>query len=415
MIAMITGSLFLGAVGIVFLIFLVVIVSNYIEICQPNEVLVFSGGFGKNYQVLNSGRKVRIPIFQTVDRIDVTNMVIDVSCSNAYSKGGIPLSIKGVANVKIGSQAPYVDNAIERFLGTPRGELQQVVKETLEGNLRGVLSTLTPEEVNDNRTLFAQSLLEEAEHDLTKLGLVLDNLKIQSVTDEQGFLDSIGRKQSAGLLMTSRIAEADNQADATVRDAENQLQAALARIHADKSIAKADADRRVLDAQTKGEAMVAEQRSGVGSLIAKARASIDVQQARIEQVKRQLAADVIQPAQARKAELEAEAKGDAATIIEDGKANVTALQALLETWQHAGTAARPTFLMQQFDALVDNMLSTVGDLRIAKITVIDSDLKALDESGSMPMRAASGAEQIKETMGVDVAGLVKGLSGLSSS
>src|SRR5438270_918676 len=81
-----------------------------------------------------------------------------------------------------------------------------VARETLEGNLRGVLATLTPEEVNTDREKFAQELLHEADHDLAKLGLELDTLRIQHISDDKGYLDSIGRRQTAELLKRSRIA-----------------------------------------------------------------------------------------------------------------------------------------------------------------------------------------------------------------
>lgn len=411
-------EIILGSAGFVVLMALAavfIVAKNLVEICQPSEVLVFSGMAGgkKGYEILHSGRKVRVPLFQKVDRIDVTNMVIDINVTNAYSKGGIPLILKGVANVKIGSQQPFVSNAVERFLGTSRAHVEQIAKETLEGNMRGVLATLTPEEVNEDRLKFARSLLEEAEHDLTKLGLILDNLKIQSVQDDKGYLDSIGRKKSAELLKNSRIAEANNRSEATVQDAENQLKKAVAKIEAQKRIAQADSERRVLDAQTRGFAMVAEEKSKAGSAIVKARAGLDVQHARLEQVKRQLAADVIQPAQARKAELEALAKGNSAKIIEDGKATAASLRLLIDIWSSAGEAARPIFLVQQFDTIMDSMLSTINDIKIDKITVIDSSVEAGDASRGLPMKVASGAEQIKQTMGVDLPKALKGLAALT--
>ncbi|MEZ4459939.1 MAG: SPFH domain-containing protein [bacterium] len=408
----------LGMIGLILLVFAIVafiVANNLVEICQPNEVLVFSGMGGtkdKGYMVLHGGKKVRIPVFQKVDRIDVTNMVIDINVTNAYSKGGIPLTLKGVANVKIGSDEPYVTNAVERFLGMNRDHVKQIAKETLEGTMRGVLATLTPEEVNNDRLKFAQSLQEEAEHDLTRLGLVLDNLKIQTVADEKGYLDSIGRKQSAELIMTSRIAEAQNRAEATVQDAENQLKKAIAKIAAQKQISKAEAERRVLDAQTRGQAMIAEERSKAGSAIARAKANIDVQRARLEQVKRQLAADIIQPAQAKKAELEAQAKGNTARIVEDGRATADALRSLIHVWHEAGDAARPIFLVQQFDAIMDAMLSTIKDIQIDKITVIDSTVQNADPSRGLPMKAASGSEQIKQTLGLDLPRVLQGLAAL---
>jgi flotillin len=401
---------------IIFIIVLIVVsaaitMTNLIEICPPNEVLIFSGSSNKEgYEIVHSGRKVRIPLIHTVDRIDVTNMSIDINVTNAYSKGGIPLSVRGVANVKVGTRPPLINNAIERFLGMPRDQIMQIAKETLEGNLRGVLATLTPEQVNEDRLTFAQSLLAEAESDLRALGLELDTLKIQSVSDEKGYLDSIGRRQSATLMMDSRIAEAKNRAEASVLDATNQLKKAVAKIDAQAKIAQADARRRIADAQGRGEAMVAEERARVAAAIAKAQADIDVQRARIEQVKRQLQADVIKPAHARKAELEHQARGNVATTLEEGRANADALRSLIHTWKEAGEAARPIFVLQQFDTIFNAMMSTIQEIKIDKITVIDQDIKHIDAHGSLPMRAASTSEQVKQTLGIDLPGLLTGMA-----
>src|SRR5678810_680121 len=144
-------------------------------------------------------------MLERVDRMDLTNMIIDLRVQGAYSKGGIPLNVEGVANLKIAGHDPVIGNAIERFLGKTREEIMKVARETLEGNLRGVLATLTPEEVNRDRVKFAEELLTEADKDLHSLGLELDTLKIQNVSDDKGYLDSLGRAQSAGLIMRSRV------------------------------------------------------------------------------------------------------------------------------------------------------------------------------------------------------------------
>lgn len=406
--------------AILFIFALIVITTiiaykNLLEICQPNEVLIFSGLGTEGYEIKHGGRKMRIPLFHTVDRLDVTNMPIDINVTNAYSKGGIPLDIRGVANVKIGTYSPLIDNAVERFLGMTREQIMMIAKETLEGNLRGVLATLTPEEVNESREKFASQLLEEAADDLKSLGLELDTLKIQSVSDEKGYLDSIGRHRSADLLRTSRIAEAKNRAEASVRDAENQLKKAIAKIEAQKGITKAEADRRITDAKTKAEAMVAEERSKIGSAIAKAQANIEVQTARVEQVKRQLQADVIRPAQARKRELEYQARANVASTVEEGRAQAEALRQLINTWQQSGDAARQLFLLQQFDAIMDGMLSTIQEINIDKVTVIDSKVNDLDRNAPLPMKAASASEQIKQTMGLDMPQLLQGLAAMQGS
>ncbi|MEM6335580.1 MAG: flotillin family protein, partial [Bacteroidota bacterium] len=211
------------------------IYQSNLKICQPNEVLVFSGrgrtladGSQIGYRVIRGGRSFRWPIIEKVDRLDLTVLPIELRVENAYSKGGIPLTVRGVANVKVASQEPELNNAIERLLGKSRDEIQTISKETLEGNLRGVLALLTPEEVNEDRLKFAKNLIEEADADLSALGVQLDTLKIQSVEDDRGYLDAIGRQQTAQIIAAAEVAEA-----------KNEEQARLAQARAEKSIIRA--------------------------------------------------------------------------------------------------------------------------------------------------------------------------------
>src|SRR5215212_6616287 len=100
-----------GAVAVLgALLLITLIISRIIYICPPNEVLIFSGGHRRipgtddrvvGYRVVQGGRGIRIPLIEVVDRMDLTNMGIDLRVQGAYSKGGIPLNVQGVANVKI--------------------------------------------------------------------------------------------------------------------------------------------------------------------------------------------------------------------------------------------------------------------------------------------------------------------------
>jgi flotillin len=377
---------------------------NLIHICHPNEVLVFSGtrrrvaGRPARYRLVHGGRGLRIPLLERVDSLELTNMVITVGVKGAYSKGGIPLNVESVANVKVASEEPILGNAIERFLGKPRAEVVRVAKETLEGNLRGVLATLTPEEVNSNRARFAQSLLQEADQDLQKLGLVLDTLKIQSVSDDRGFLNALGRKQSAALQMRSRIAEAENRALAAERAAHNREVREVARLEAEFAVARADAERRILEAQARRAARVAEERGTVASQLARARAEVDVQRVRIEQVRLLLEADVLKPAEARRQEQVAAARGDAARILEEGRATATSLSALARTWESSDGSARQILLAQKLVPLLKSLLGPVGQAPIDRLTVLDARLGA---SGDLASRVAVLGEQLKHVLGVD--------------
>lgn len=394
---------------------ILILVWKNIEICAPNEVLIFSGPHRKvngrdiGYRLVQGGRGFRWPLIEVVNRMDLTNMAIDIRVQSAYSKGGIPLNVDAVANVKIASVEPTIGNAIERLLGKTRQDIMTVARETLEGNLRGVLATLTPEEVNQDREKFAESLLQEADQDLTKLGLELDTLKIQNVSDDRGYLDSLGRKQSAAVIMRSRVAEAENKARAAERNATNLENQEIAKINAEVDKARAEAERRIIDAQTRKEAMIAEARGEVVALVAKAQAEVAVQQARMEQVRLQLEADYIKPAEAKRQQMIAEARGDSATIIERGKATAEALRRVATTWREAGDSARQIFVAQKLGALVGSLMSTVGEIKIDKVTFIDQDLA---RSGSnFAVNAAVTAEQLKHTMGIDVPALLDRIGG----
>jgi flotillin len=391
------------------------IIKNLTEICQPNEILIFSGGVSKTdrrtrpYRLIHGGRAMRIPLLERVDRLDLTNMVIDLAVQGAYSKGGIALNVQGVANVKIASDEPAIGNAIERFMNVPRDAIMRVAKETLEGNLRGVLATLTPEEVNQDRIKFSQSLLVEADADLRKLGLELDMLKIQHVSDDVGYLDSLGRRQSAELQKRSRIAEAENKALSRVRGAENQENKDTARIEAAMRIAKADNDRRVRDAHSRKGAVVKEEQAIVTAAIAKAKAEIIVQRARLDQVRQQLLADEIRPAEARKTQLIEEARGHAAQIVEEGRAHAAAIHQMSRAWSKMGPDARKIIIGQKLPNLVNEMMGTIGPLNIDRLTFVDGD----SGSGKLASKTAVTAEQIQQGLGVNIASLLNQFSGTS--
>jgi flotillin len=397
------------------LLTIVILVWKNIEICAPNEVLIFSGphrnvnGRTIGYRLVQGGRGFRWPLIEVVNRMDLTNMAIDIRVAGAYCKGGIPLNVDAVANVKIASVEPTIGNAIERLLGKSRQDIMTVARETLEGNLRGVLATLTPEEVNQDREKFAESLLQEADQDLTKLGLELDTLKIQNVSDDRGYLDSLGRKTSAAVVMRSRVAEAENQARAAERNATNLENQEIAKINAEVDKARAEAERRIIDAQTRKEAMIAEARGEVTALVAKAQAEVAVQQARMEQVRLQLEADYIKPAEAKRQQMIAEARGDSATIIERGKATAEALRRVATTWREAGDSARQIFVAQKLGALVGSLMSTVGEIKIDKVTFIDQDLAR--GGSNFAVNAAVTAEQLKHTLGIDVPALLDRVAG----
>ncbi len=392
--------------GVIIVGFLAIfgIIRANLKICQPNEVLIFSGrkrrlagGSVVGYRVIQGGRGFRIPLIEKVDRLELNTIPIDLTVTNAYSKGGIPLTVRAIANVKVASNEAELSNAVERLLGKSLGEIQTIAKETLEGNLRGVLATLTPEEVNEDRLKFAKELLAEADNDLSNLGLQLDTMKIQSVEDDAGYLDAIGRQQSAHIIAAARVAEADKM-----------KQARLAEAYAGKSIEEAENELRILKAQLAAKAQAEEARIDVAADVAEARAKQELAMEEIKLAEKRQRAEVVVAAEADRLAKEEIAKGNAARILEDGQAEVEVLRQKLGLWLDAGTDAERLFLIQMLPDILRQVVNTVDNLKIDRLTVVDSGQGSGVPSVFNQIAGSTPAllESLKASTGIDIAGML---------
>ncbi len=380
------------------------IIRANLKICQPNEVLIFSGrrrrltdGTEVGYRVIQGGRGFRIPLIEKVDRLRLNTIPIDLTVTNAYSKGGIPLTVRAIANVKVSSNEAELANAVERLLGKNLSEISAIAKETLEGNLRGVLATLTPEEVNEDRLKFAKELLSEADNDLGNLGLQLDTMKIQSVEDDAGYLDAIGRQQTAHIIAAAEIEEAKKNEQARVAEAK-----------AEKAIVEAQNEVRIIKAQLGAIAAGEEAKVAVAADLAEAKAQQELAEEEIKLAEKRQRAQVVVKAEAERQAKEEIAKGNAARILEDGQAEVEVLQQKLVLWKEAGADAERLFLIQMLPDILKQVVKTVDNLKIDKLTVVDSGQGTGVPSVFSQIAGSTPAllESLKASTGIDIAGLL---------
>lgn len=391
-------------------VFLMFTIINNISVCPPSEVLIFSGrsrrlvdGRTVGYRIIRGGRAMRIPLIETKDRMQLTNMAIELQVTNAFSRGGIPLKVHAVANVKLPSEESLLHNAIERFLGTPREGIMRVAKDTLEGNLRGVIAELTPEEINQQKMIFQQKLIEEADKDLHRLGLLLDNLQIQNISDDVSYLSSVGRVRSARIKKEARIAELKAWTSAAVQKAHNQMNAELSKIETDAQIAQKENQRRIVEAQTKREAVIAEVRGQVQAQLAEARAQLKAWEAKAEQVRRKLEADVIASARAAKEKAENEAKANAASVAAEGRAAAAALVSLSQAYQSGGRNARDYLLLQKLLPVFEELTGTMKAVRVDKLTLLGGS----GPNSSFASQVVAVNEQVRAATGIDVVSTVQ--------
>ena len=230
--------------------------------------------------------------------MDLNTIPLEVAVTNAYSKGAIPLNVQGIANVKVSSSEGLLENAAERFLDTPNAQIGQIAKETLEANLRGVLATMSPEEVNEDRLKFSQQLIDEADDDIKTLGLALDVLKIQNVTDDVNYLESVGRRLTAEVVKEARVAEANRTSESEQAEAVARRLAEIAAIEAQKAIVEEQNALRVRTAELEAISKAREEEALVAGETARAVAEQELEQQRIELETRRAEADVVVPARA---------------------------------------------------------------------------------------------------------------------
>ncbi|MDB4349127.1 SPFH domain-containing protein [bacterium] len=403
-----------GGVGIVVvsLVGLTLLSRWMIRICRPNEMLVVTGsnsnqgGQGlKGYRVVaNGGWTFVKPVLETARRMDVTLLPVLVEVKNAYSNGGTPLNIQAIANVKVSTDPDVRNNAIERFLGRDPREIIQVAQENLEGNLRSVLAQLTPEEVNEDRLRFAEQIAKDVGDDLRRLGLQLDTLKIQSVSDDVDYLNSISRRRVAQIVRDAEIAEAEAIGQAERVEAEMEEKAEVVRTDAQTVVVEKDNGVRTKVALMEKKARSEEQRTEAAELEARAIAEQKLQKVRAELERLRLQAEQVLPAQANQKAKELRARGMAAATAEDVKASALVNDLLTQVWEDAGSTAELVFLLQQIEMVLDHATRLPGRLHLKRITTLDgndaSSLASLVALNHVVVRQFF--DQVKEIFGIDL-------------
>ncbi len=269
--------------------------------------------------------------------------------------------------------------------------------------MRGVLATLTPEEANNNRLEFAKKVAHQTRDDLGRLGLVLDTFKIKHLSDNEGYLDAIGRKKNAEVRRDAQIAEANAEAESRQVAAEAKRKGNVAEAEANVNIVEAENKLRIRRADLDAEALRVEARAKLAGDIARVEEEQKLETQRVEMNKSKYEADVIVPARAEKEAMELKAIGEAARIVEDGKATAEAVRLMRQEWEKEDT--RELFLIQQLPEILDKITSVVSEnLAIDKVTIVDSG-----NGHGMPtyVKSVTGSivailEQIKNATGLDV-------------
>ena len=379
--------------------------------CRPNQILVISGrrhrrqdGQMVGYRVITGGRSFALPIFESRQWMDVRSNPVIINIDNAYAKGGTPIDVQAIATIKVDTDQAHVGNAIERFLNYSSDDLLKVSRKTLEGHLRSTIANLTPEEVNQDRLRFAHEVSRTVAQEMGKLGLRLDTFKVLRVSDEVDYFNSLGRGVLAEVLRDAAIAEAEGFGTADRREAEAQERAEVAATQALRIIQQKQNELRTIRAELEQKARSAEDRVEAVAAEARARAEQTLQALRADLERRRLEADEVLPAQARQQAEQLQARGQAAALEENIRAQAIVNDQLTSVWREAGEDAAAIFLLQQVEMVLAEAAKLPAQLKLGQISVLDSgDGQSLAQLVNVyPAIVRQFLDSVRDTLGIEV-------------
>ncbi len=246
---------------------------NYIKV-PPNKMAVFFGRRHgeKGYKVITGGAKWKWPIVEDVLFMDLATFQLKLSLQGIPNKDGVKVNINAVATCKIKADDSSLGSAVERFLGKHNEEIHAVVLENLEGQLRAVLGTMTIEELIKERELLISKVKSEAATELDKIGVGIDILNIQNISDDMGYIKALGEKRTAEVKRDAAIGTANAERDAKQQSTTAQKDGAIKEAENAAMTAEAEKDRDVKKATYFAEVATEKARAEQAGPLAKAQA-----------------------------------------------------------------------------------------------------------------------------------------------
>ncbi|GAA4484836.1 flotillin family protein [Actinoallomurus oryzae] len=266
------------AIGAVVAIIVLIIIFKAIwRVAEPNEALIISGLGAKahnrdtaeslGFKITTGKGTMVLPGFQTCRRLSLDTRVsgLEVTCVTSQ---GIKVHVRGVVIYKVGDDFSSIANAARRFLDQQK-MMDDKTHQLFAGHLRSIVGNLTVEDLLRDRDRLTNQVRTSSADEMGKLGLVVDSLQIQDIEDEVGYIDNLGKPNSAAVASAARIAEAQRNQEAT--QAEQMAEQANAAQIRDTEIKKrqyqgqvdqaaAEARQQVITKETKNAELEADRR-----------------------------------------------------------------------------------------------------------------------------------------------------------
>merc|ERR1719367_1960022 len=213
-------------------------------------------------------------------------MTLKVTSPKVYTVQGVPLSVTGIAQVKITSHnEEMLRAAVEQFIDKEPQEIEDVAMSTLEGHQRGIMGSMTVDEIYKDRKKFSQKVYDQASQDLFNMGIQIISYTLKDIKDEDRYMVSLGMARTAEIQRDARIGEAQANTEAQIETAlaeETRLAAKLVnqteieRYKRDYELKKAVYDTEVEMARAEAEMATKLQESIVKQKIKEENMKVDI-------------------------------------------------------------------------------------------------------------------------------------------
>ena len=396
----------IAAVVVVVVLFTAIV--NRYRRCPSDKILVIYGGSSankKSAKCVHGGGAFVWPIVEDYAYLSLTPISIDANLTNALSRQNIRVDVPCRFTVAISTDPDCMNAAAERLLGLTAGQIQELARDILFGQLRLVIATMSIEELNSDRDKFLEAISSNVEGELKKIGLRLINVNVTDINDESGYIEALGQEAAAKAINEAKvrvaeqekigeIGKAEANRETRVRTAEANAQAVQGENEAKVQIANSDADRREREAEALRKATAAEKVAQAKALEEAYSAEKLAEDARADRERATQSTNVLVSQEIEKkrkiieAEAEAEkirvnAKGEADAAYAKMEAEARGLYEILSRQaagydkmvEAAGGDANKAYmllLLEKLPELVKTQVEAVKGINIDHVTVWDS-------------------------------------------
>lgn len=225
-------------IPIVLVIALIIILAMGYVKAPPDRAFIISG-LKKEPKILIGRAGIRVPFLERLDKIYLGQMTVDIKTEQSVpTTDFINVNVDAVAKVRIDPTTEGIRLAAKNFLNKNSEQITRDLQDSLQGNMREIIGTLTLKSINTDRDSFSDQVMEKASRDMKKLGIEVVSCNIQNVTDENGLIKDLGADNTAKIKKDASIARAQAERDVAIAQAEANKASNDARVLAETEIAE---------------------------------------------------------------------------------------------------------------------------------------------------------------------------------